>query len=261
MSDAQITRIALGLEYDGTAFRGWQRQQAGVRTVQQALERILSRVADHPVQVHCAGRTDAGVHAGAQVVHFDTTAERRERSWVLGANANLPKDISVNWARPVSDDFHARFSARARRYRYRIINRPVRSALHRLHATWHHWPLDEARMQEAARCLLGEHDFTSFRAVGCQARSPVREITELSVRREGELVSLEIQANAFLHHMVRNIAGVLMAIGNGEQPVDWAARVLAQRDRSQGGVTAPAQGLCLTGVAYPAEFGLPGMRT
>jgi len=251
----------VGLEYDGSAFRGWQRQEAGVRTVQGVLEQALSRVADHPVQLHCAGRTDAGVHASAQVVHFDTRAERRERAWVLGANANLPADVSVNWARPVAADFHARFSARSRRYRYRILNRPVRSALYRQQAVWCHWPLDTGRMQQAAQALVGEHDFSSFRALGCQARSPIREITELGIRREGELVILEVQANAFLHHMVRNIAGVLMAIGRGEQPVDWAAEVLARRDRTRGGVTAPAQGLCLIGVGYPAVFELPGPRT
>lgn len=257
MTEFQTHRIALGVEYDGSAFRGWQRQEAGVRTVQGVLEQALSRVADHPVRLHCAGRTDAGVHASAQVVHFDTHAERRERSWVLGANANLPADVAVNWARPVSLAFHARFAARARRYRYTICNRPVRSALHRLQAVWYHWPLDETRMQAAALSLLGEHDFSAFRAVGCQAKSPVRELTELSVHRDGEMLRLTVTANAFLHHMVRNIAGVLMAIGCGERPVSWASEVLATRNRRLGGVTAPAQGLCLTGVYYPDHKNLP----
>lgn len=259
-TDLAPGRIAMGVEYDGSHFRGWQRQEAGVRSVQGVLEQALSRVADHPLTLHCAGRTDAGVHASAQVVHFDTHSRRSERAWVLGANANLPDDVAAIWARSVATDFHARFSARARRYRYRIHNRPVRLALDRLQSVWCHWPLDAQRMQEAGLALLGEHDFSGFRAVGCQSRSPIRRITELTVQREGERIILEVEANAFLHHMVRNIAGVLMAIGRGEQPVGWAAQVLAQRDRRRGGVTAPGHGLCLTGVRYPAIHALPGIQ-
>ena len=252
-------RIALGVEYDGSAFRGWQTQH-DARTVQECLEQALSRVADHPVRVQCAGRTDAGVHATGQVVHFDTQAVRRERSWVLGANVNLPDDINLMWARPVPAEFNARYSATARCYRYEIFNRSARSALLRNRVVWHHQPLDEQRMHRSGQELLGEHDFSSYRAQGCQARSPIRRVSRLSVRRQGERVILEIMANAFLHHMVRNIAGVLMAIGRGDRPETWAADVLALRDRALGGVTAPPQGLYLVGVEYPSEFGIPDWR-
>lgn len=250
-------RIALGLEYDGSHFRGWQSQQAGVRTVQDCLEEALAKVADHPVRVICAGRTDSGVHGSGQVVHFDTPAERAPRSWVLGSNANLPADICLQWAKPVPKTFHARFSALARRYRYVILNRPYRSALLRQRAAWYYRPLRVETMAEAAKQLIGEHDFTSFRGVDCQARSPVRTLGALSVERRGDLVVMEAEANAFLHHMVRNIAGVLMAIGSGERPVDWAGQVLQARDRTRGGVTAPPEGLYLLRVRYPAEFDLP----
>lgn len=250
-------RIALGVEYDGSDFRGWQVQQPGVRTIQGCLERALARVADHPVATICAGRTDAGVHATAQVVHFDTTAQRSARSWILGSNANLPDDISVQWACPVTDTFHARFAAMARRYRYVILNRPYRPALLRQRVAWVYQLLAVERMAAAATYLVGEHDFSSFRAVGCQAKSPVRTLYELSVQRQGNEVVIEAEANAFLHHMVRNIAGVLIAIGCGEQPVQWAGEVLAARDRTLGGVTAPAAGLCLVAVRYGDEFRLP----
>lgn len=253
-------RVALGIEYDGSDFRGWQTQQERVRTVQSCLEIALSRVADHPVQVICAGRTDAGVHSIGQVVHFDTQAQRSSRSWVLGANSNLPADVSVVWAQPVPEIFHARFSAVARRYRYVILNRPFRSALYRCRATWCYRPLDEARMQEAGQCLQGTHDFTSFRALECQAKHPIRTVYTIDVQRRGDLISIEVEANAFLHHMVRNIAGVLMAIGAGERPVDWAREVLELRDRTQGGVTAPAEGLYLIRVHYPDTFELPSVR-
>jgi tRNA pseudouridine38-40 synthase len=252
-------RIALGVEYDGTAFRGWQ-TQPGVRTVQECLEQALSRVADHPLRVQCAGRTDAGVHATAQVVHFDTRAVRSERSWVLGGNVNLPDDVNLLWARPVAAQFNARYSATARCYRYEIFNRNARSALLRHRAVWHHLPLDAERMHRAGQALLGEHDFSSYRAQSCQAKSPMRRVIRLSVQRVGERVILEIVANAFLHHMVRNIAGVLMAIGRLDQPESWASDVLGLRDRALGGVTAPPQGLYLVGVEYPPEFGLPGWR-
>lgn len=249
-------RIAMGVEYDGTEFRGWQWQH-GEPTVQAAVETALSNVADEPVRVICAGRTDTGVHARCQVVHFDVRARRAMRSWVLGANTNLPPGVAMLWAREVPGDFHARFSAVGRRYRYRLLNRWTRPALDRHRAAWWHYPLDADRMQAAAVHLLGEHDFTSFRAVACQARHAVREIRELTVRREGQCVAIEIAANAFLHHMVRNIAGTLMAVGQGEREPDWVAEVLAARDRTVAGITAPPEGLTLVGVEYSGELGLP----
>jgi tRNA pseudouridine38-40 synthase len=249
-------RIALGIEYDGTSYNGWQRQKNGIG-VQQRLEEALALVANETVEVVCAGRTDTGVHASGQVVHFDTSAERSERGWLLGANTNLPPDISVAWVRQVGDVFHARFSATGRRYRYQILNRLQRSALHRHRAWWVYQPLDETRMHEAAQSLLGEHDFSAFRAAGCQAKSAMRELTSISVVRCGDRITLEVAANAFLMHMVRNITGTLVAIGQGEQPVAWAREVLASRDRTLGGITAPPQGLTLFAVDYPAEFGIP----
>jgi len=249
-------RFALGVEYDGAAFHGWQIQE-DVRTVQECLERALSRVAAHPVTVQCAGRTDAGVHATGQVVHFDTRASREPRAWVLGGNVNLPGDVSIAWAVPVAETFHARYSATGRTYRYVILNRTARAALLGDRAVWVHRPLDAERMHAAAQVLVGEHDFSSYRALGCQAKSPVRRVTRLEVRRRGELVVIEVSANAFLHHMVRNIAGVLMAIGRGDRPPGWAGEVLERRDRSRGGVTAPGEGLYLVRVEYPQAFGLP----
>jgi tRNA pseudouridine38-40 synthase len=251
-------RIALGVQYDGAAFQGWQTQKRpSARTVQGCLQQALSQVAAQPIEVVCAGRTDAGVHGVGQVVHFDTSAVRSARSWVLGGNSNLPPDISLHWACAVEPDFHARFSALARRYRYLMLDRPYRSALWRKRATWCRRRLDTERMNAAGQIFVGEHDFSSFRAAECQARHPVRNVRELSVRRQGEGVVLEIEANAFLHHMVRNIAGVLMTIGIGEQPLAWAQEVLERRDRTQGGVTAPADGLYLLAVRYPERFGLP----
>jgi len=250
-------RIVLGIQYDGSRFRGWQAQGPETRTVQTCLEQALAIVADHPVRLVCAGRTDTGVHGVGQVAHFDTTAIRSERSWVRGGNAHLPPDISLNWSREAPDDFHARFSAVARRYRYLIFNRPLRSALWRDRAAWYYRPLDAERMQEAGQALVGTHDFSSFRAAACQARHPVREIHALTVQQRGDGVVLDAKANAFLHHMIRNIAGVLMAIGAGDRPVEWAREVLEQRDRTQAGVTAPAEGLYLLAVYYPERFGLP----
>ena len=249
-------RIAMGVEYDGHPFCGWQYQDHSP-SVQEALERALTKVADQPLRVICAGRTDTGVHGMGQVVHFDTTAERTERSWVMGTNANLPKSVAVLWAKPVSADFHARFSAQRRRYRYVIFNRPVRPTFLQHRVAWAYRPLDVVRMQAAARPLLGEHDFNAYRAQACQAKSPVRTLYRLDVARHGEFIALDLEANGFLHHMVRNIAGVLMAIGSGEQDVAWSAEVLARRDRTLGGVTAPACGLYLVGVQYPPDFGLP----
>ena len=249
-------RIAAGIEYDGSAFAGWQ-TQPHAPSVQDAVELAFSAVADHPVSVVCAGRTDAGVHALGQVVHFDTAARRRQRSWVLGANSNLPPSVNVCWTREVPEAFHARFNATARSYRYVILNRWVRSAVHARRATWVHEPLDAEVMQRAAMHLLGEHDFSSYRALACQARSPVRTIEYISVRREDEWLYLDVTANAFLHHMVRNIAGVLISIGKGDRPPDWTREVLEYRDRALGGVTAPPEGLYFIGPRYPDEFAVP----
>jgi len=225
--------------------------------VQQRVEEALSLVADETVEVVCAGRTDTGVHATGQVVHFDTHSERSRRGWLLGANSNLPDDINVTWAEPVSDEFHARFSAISRSYRYRILNRLQRSALHRNRAWWVYQPLDAQRMQAAAERLLGEHDFSAFRAAGCQASTAVRTINYISVSRQGDWLTLEVTANAFLQHMVRNIVGTLADIGLGEQPVEWVGDVLASRDRKAGGIAAPPYGLTLVSIEYPDSFAIP----
>ena len=252
-----MTRYAFGIEYDGTAFMGWQRQPHEGRTVQAAVEEALAKVADHAVEVTCAGRTDAGVHASGQVIHFDTEARRELRGWLLGTNSNLPPDVSATWVREMPTAFHARFKATARQYRYVIINRDTRPALARTELTWMHRPLDEARMAAAARHLTGKHDFSAFRSVECQAKQPVRTLRRLDVRREGERVVIDALADGFLHHMVRNIAGVLMEVGQGKREPDWARQVLEGRDRTLGGVTAPANGLSLVAVEYPAEFQVP----
>src|SRR5512143_778467 len=254
-----MARIAFGIEYDGSSYSGWQ-FQAHARSVQAELEAALSRVADHPVAITAAGRTDAGVHALAQVAHFDSGAARPLQAWVLCCTALTPPDISVLWARPVSDDFHARFSALSRTYLYRILNRPVRPALDRLRVCWRRRPLDAERMHEAAQLLLGEHDFSSFRSSECQSRTPVRDLSGIEVVRSGETVEILVRANAFLHHMVRNIAGSLLAVGCGDRPIEWIAEVLAARDRTLAGVTAPAAGLYFAGVEYPPGFGLPSVR-
>lgn len=250
-------RIALGVEYDGRSFHGWQLQQQGVRTVQGELEQAISIVADHPVRVYCAGRTDTGVHGIGQVVHFETDAVRAPRNWILGCNVNSPIDLNVRWAKQVDIAFHARFSATGRTYRYLILNRSTRSALMSGRATWIHKPLDVERMQAACTALLGEHDFSSYRAIGCQAKSPVRNVRALQVRRSGNFIELVVSADGFLHHMVRNIAGVLIAIGAGEQDIEWAAEILEFRDRTRGGVTAAPDGLYFEHVDYPAEFAIP----
>lgn len=249
-------RIALGIEYDGSRYHGWQRQ-SNATSVQAVVEAAVGKVADHPVDVVCAGRTDTGVHATAQVVHFDTPARRERHSWVLGSNTNLPRDVSVSWAREMPDDFHARFKAVERAYRYVIFNRYSRPALTWRQVTWWIKPLEVSRMQAAAGCLVGEHDFSSFRAAECQARTPMREVRELAVERCGDLVYIDVRADGFLHHMVRNIAGVLLAIGAGDRPVDWAQAVLEARARDQGGVTAPPNGLYLTDVRYPDGYDVP----
>jgi tRNA pseudouridine38-40 synthase len=253
-------RMAMGVEYDGHGFCGWQYQDHSP-SVQQAVETALSKVADRPVRVICAGRTDTGVHATEQVIHFDIDVERPDRSWIFGANANLPPQVAILWVTPVTDEFHARFSAVRRRYRYVIYNRQIRPTFLAARTSWDYRPLDEQRMAEAAGCLVGQHDFSSYRAQGCQAKSPVRTVHYLNISRQGELIFMDIEANAFLHHMVRNIAGVLMAIGAGERPVEWAQEVLEYRDRTLGGVTAPPFGLYLTGVDYPEQHVLPQLRS
>ena len=249
-------RIALGIEYDGRPYCGWQYQDHSP-SVQATLEQALSSVAAQPIRVICAGRTDTGVHAAEQIVHFDTDVVRDEKAWIRGTNVNLPKSISVLWARNVSDTFHARFSAVRRRYRYVIFNRDIRPAFLAGRVAFEYRPLNEARMQEAAQYLLGEHDFNAYRAVACQAKSPIRTVYRLDVARQDELLLIDVEANAFLHHMVRNIAGVLMTIGAGERAPEWAKQVLQGRDRSLGGVTGPPDGLYLMEVVYPEEFGLP----
>lgn len=249
-------RVAIGIEYDGHRYCGWQ-QQAGVPSIERELEAATSFVADHPVAIHAAGRTDAGVHAIGQVAHFDTASRRTLRGWVLGINSRLPSDIAVTWARDVDPDFHARTSAVARTYVYRIIARPTRPALAAHRVCWSSRPLDAGCMHHAARLLLGEHDFSSFRAAECQSKSAVRRLHQIAVTQAGDLVSVEVTANAFLHHMVRNIVGALLRIGTGEADELWLAGVLAGRDRRHAGITAPASGLYLAAVHYSPHFGIP----
>ncbi len=249
-------RVALGIEYDGTKYSGWQRQNH-VIGVQNKLEDALSKIANHPVEVQCAGRTDAGVHGTGQVVHFDTETPRKMIAWQMGANANLPKDIAVRWAAEVSDDFHARFSATARRYRYVIYNHHLRPAILHSGVSHYHGELDADKMHEAAQSLLGENDFTSFRAAFCQSRSPCRNIHHIDVTRQGRYIIIDIKANAFVHHMVRNITGSLIVVGKGEQPPEWIGWLLGEKNRRLAGATAKAEGLYLVDVDYPAEFNLP----
>lgn len=255
---AGVSRLALGLEYNGSNYHGFQAQQSGLPTVQAELERALSQVAGgHAIQVTCAGRTDAGVHACEQVVHFDTQVQRSMAGWLFGTNRYLPRDISVLWVTEVPHDFEARFSAMRRRYRYIIYTDPVRPALLGDGLTWTFKELDVDAMNQAASLLLGTHDFSSFRAAECQARSPVKTLDGIQLTRHGRYIVLDVRASAFLHHMVRNIAGTLMTIGAGERPVDWMAEVLAARDRKVAGVTAPPYGLYMVGVEYPQRFALP----
>lgn len=251
-----MPRLAIGIEYVGTAFCGWQRQ-AHARSIQSAVEAAVSRVADEPVTVAAAGRTDAGVHACGQVGHFDTQALRSDRAWLLGINSNLPPDVSIAWVRPVVPTFHARYSAVARTYCYLIFNRNARSPLRHERAWWMRGSLDLGAMQAAASQILGEHDFSAFRAAQCQAKSPRRQLQLLELRRQGSLVIVECRANAFLHHMVRNIVGSLVRIGRGEAPPGWLREVLESRDRRLGGMTAEPGGLYLTQVHYPPEHGIP----
>jgi len=252
-----MPRLAIGIEYDGTPFSGWQRQQHAA-SIQEAVERALSGVADDSVSVSSAGRTDAGVHATGQVAHFDTSARRDLRSWLLGANSNLPREIGLTWVREVSSSFDARYSAQARTYHYLVLNRKVRSALHRDRAWWVAADLDVAAMRSAAGLLIGEHDFSAFRAAQCQAKSPKRDLQRLQLLSSGPFLIIECRANAFLHHMVRNIVGSLVRVGRGEAVPGWIGEVLESRDRRAAGMTAPACGLYLTHVHYPPALGLPG---
>lgn len=249
-------RIAIGIEYDGSAFLGWQRLAHGP-TVQAAVEEALSRVAAHPVRVVAAGRTDSGVHALCQVAHFDTEAARSERAWILGGTAACREGIAIRWARVVSERFHARRSALRRIYRYRLLNRPVRPALSARELAWERVPLDLEAMRAGAVALVGEHDFSAFRSLACQAQHPRRTLHRLAIERAGEEIVFELEANAFLHHMVRNIVGTLLAVGRGERPPEWVGEVLASRDRTRAGPTAEARGLVFVGPRYPPGFGLP----
>lgn len=249
-------RIAVGIEYKGTAFSGWQSQR-GVRTVQDCVEHALSRVADHPVRVVTAGRTDTGVHATGQVVHFDTASQRSGYSWMRGANSHLPHDVRVLWTRRVPDGFHARFSARERAYRYVLYCSPSRPAILGDLCTWVHYDLDVHPMREAAKSLLGEHDFSSFRAAGCQARTPYRTVREVVLAQAGPWLWLDVAADAFLQHMVRNIVGTLAVVGRGERSPGWVTEVLDGADRTRAGATAPPEGLYLSEVRYPDEFNIP----
>lgn len=249
-------RIALGVEYDGRPYCGWQSQPDGM-TVQDTLQQALSRIADRPISVNAAGRTDTGVHALEQVVHFETDVVRPLTAWVRGANTHLPDSISVRWAHPVPDDFHARFSAQGRSYRYLLINRPVRSAVHAGRAGWFHLPLDIDAMRKAAQYVLGEHDFSAFRAAECQAKSPVKCMNSLTIDKEGEMLVFNLDANAFLHHMVRNLVGCLIYVGKGKYPPEWLAEILAGRERRLAAPTFSPDGLYLRRIQYDTKWGLP----
>jgi tRNA pseudouridine38-40 synthase len=252
-------RIALGLEYSGAPFTGWQSQADG-RGVQDALERALRAIADAPIGTIAAGRTDTGVHATLQIVHFDTNAQRPASAWVRGVNSHLPQDIAVRWAQQVPAEFHARFAASARHYTYLLVHRATRPALLAGRVGWYHRPLDVGAMREAAAALAGTHDFSSFRAAECQAASPVKTVSQLAVEADGEFIRLDFSANAFLHHMIRNCVGALVYVGAGKQPATWVADLLAARDRTRGAPTFAADGLYLTGADYDAKWDLPATR-
>ena len=252
-------RIAIGIEYDGTAYNGWQRQLHGVG-VQTVIENAVSKIANESIETICAGRTDSGVHAIAQVVHFDSKVKRTMRNWLFGINSNLPDDVNACWAKIVDQNIHARFSAISRRYRYLILNKSVRSSLHRNRAWWIHRSLNEFDMQRAADHLLGKHDFSAFRAAGCRASTPIREISNIRINRDGDWITIDVTANAFLQHMVRNIAGLLVTIGQSEANSALAKEVLESCDRKKGGVAAPAHGLTLMKIDYPDKFDLPITR-
>ena len=254
-----LYKIALGVEYLGTRFSGWQ-SQTGMRCVQSELEKVLSKVANEPIKVICAGRTDTGVHAHGQVIHFETQALREDRSWLLGANTLLPKDIAVSWVKQVDSDFHARFSALSRTYHYQIYNRVARSAVNMSRATWIYHVLNVDAMHAAAQSLVGEHDFTSFRTSACQANSPIRTIKSIHLQRKDEWIYCRITANAFLHHMVRNIMGSLIMVGQSERTELWIKETLKLRDRTKAGPTARPDGLYLHAVEYPSKFQLPNVE-
>lgn len=249
-------RIALGIEYNGFGYYGWQAQR-DLLTVQGVLQEALAKVANEPIFLFCAGRTDANVHATGQVVHFDTRAKRHIDAWIWGTNSFLPPSIVVRWAQKVDFSFHARFTAKARRYRYVIFNNPIRPAILSNRATWHYYPLDAERMQEGAKFLIGEQDFSSFRSSQCNSNSPMRNVTEVIVTRQNDFVFLDIEANAFLHHMVRNIVGVLLKIGSGLREPEWMKEVLLAKSRRAAAETAPADGLYLTKVTYPDQYPFP----
>jgi len=249
-------KYAACIEYDGTPYHGWQRLQA-MSSVQEELEKALSRVANHEVNVTCAGRTDSGVHGIGQVIHFESDAIRDEKAWRMGCNTNLPDNIVLRWIQPMQDEFHARFSATCRRYRYIILNHKIRPALLNNKVCWYRDELDERLMQNAANRLIGEHDFSSFRAAGCQAKHAMRELQKIVISREGKYVYIDIVANAFLHHMVRNIVGSLFEVGTARQSPEWFSALLEVKDRTQAGITAPACGLYFVSVDYPVEFELP----
>jgi tRNA pseudouridine38-40 synthase len=249
-------RIALGIEYDGQPFYGWQFQRE-LPTVEGSLQEALGKVANEPICLFCAGRTDAGVHATGQVVHFDTNAKRHIDAWIWGTNSHLPSAIVVKWARHVDYSFHARFKAMSRRYQYIIYNNPIRQAIWNSRATWHYYPLDVSRMQEAANFLIGEQNFTSFRSSQCGSKSPMRKVMDVIIKRQTDFVIIEIEANAFLHHMVRNIVGVLVKIGTGFREPIWMKEVLDAKNRRVAAETAPPDGLYLTHVRYPEPYAFP----
>jgi len=249
-------RLALGISYNGQAYEGWQSQPSG-RTVQDRLEHALTQFAAQPVTTVCAGRTDAGVHGLMQVVHFDTALEREEFSWVRGTNRFLPPDIAVQWAQPVPDAFHSRACATARRYAYVVLESPVRPSVDAGRVGWVFRPLDETAMREAASLLIGQHDFTSFRASACQAKSPIKTVSRVEISRRGAYWRFEFQADAFLHHMIRNIMGCLLQVGQGHQQPQWMGQVLAARDRDTAAPTFSPDGLYFLGPIYGPEWNLP----
>lgn len=256
-----MTRIALGVEYCGAAYQGWQKQPKTEKTIQSVLETALTKLADEPIDIVCAGRTDAGVHANAQVIHFDTNAKRSNYAWVVGTNSYLPDDIRIAWAKPVPDDFHARFSARTRTYDYFIDNSAIHSPFTKKTITWHGVPLNLALMQEAGQYLVGEHDFSAYRASSCQSKQTVRNLSHLQLTQNGRIIRLTVTANAFLHHMIRNIVGVLLKVGEGKAEPIWAKEVLDSKIRSKGGNTAKSHGLYLSNVEYDSLYKLPKARS